>query len=105
MTAEFEAHDALWDDAVTIAEEAAEKANAQIQAQCALLGIPAQGGTCAALGWRSRGRGYGDSSRRAELRKLAETRLAALTKMAKTAIQAAALDIEEKLIMGGLELR
>ena len=40
MTAEFDARDALWSDAVTIAEEAAAKANAQIQARCAELGIP-----------------------------------------------------------------
>lgn len=40
MTAEFEARDALWADAVAIAEEAAAKANAQIQARCVELGIP-----------------------------------------------------------------
>lgn len=32
MTVEYEARDALWADAVAIAEEAAAKANAQIQA-------------------------------------------------------------------------
>jgi hypothetical protein len=40
ITAEYEARDALWTDAVAIAEEAAIKANGRIQARCAELGIP-----------------------------------------------------------------
>jgi hypothetical protein len=103
MTAEFEAHDALWADAVVIAEEAMVKANAQIAAQCAELGIPAKDAPGLELRWHARSSEFSNHSRRTELRKLAETRLAALTKTAKAAIQANALDNEELLIRSGLE--
>jgi hypothetical protein len=103
MTAEFEANDKLWNDAVVIAEQAAAKANAQIAAQCAELGVPPKEAPRLDLGWRSRGDSYGDRMRRRELEKLAAVRLAALTKEAKTRIQAAALDAEEQLVLGGLQ--
>jgi len=54
-TAEYEARDALWADAVAIAEECAAKANAQIQARCADLGIPSRHAPGVTLGWRPRG--------------------------------------------------
>jgi len=103
MTAEFAANDELWAEAVGIANEAAKLANAQIQARCAELGIPAQHAPGLELKWRSRSPEYLDKSRRAELAKLAAARLQALTKAAKTEIQAAALRVEEQLILGGLK--
>ncbi len=103
MTAQFQANDELWAEAVAIAKEAAERANAQIQARCAELGIPAKHAPGLELGWRSRSPEYADKSRRAELNKLAASRLQALTKTAKTEIQSAALNVEETLILGGLE--
>lgn len=103
LTAEFDAHDTLWADAVRAADEVTTKANAQIQAACADLGIPAKDAPALELGWRARNPEYANKSRRAELHKLAETRLAALTKTAKAAIQSAALDVEERLVMGGLQ--
>jgi hypothetical protein len=103
LTAEYEAHEALWADAVTLAEEVVGKANADIAAACMDLGIPAKHAPRISIGWQSRSPEYSNRGRRAELHKLAETRLAALTKTAKTAIQAAALDSEEALVMGGLE--
>jgi hypothetical protein len=103
LTAEFDAHDQLWADAVKAAEEAAAKANAQVQAACADLGIPAKDAPRLDLGWSARSPEYADRNRRAELRKLAEVRLAALTKTAKTAIRSAALDAEERLILDGLQ--
>src|SRR6476660_8722878 len=80
MTAEFEAHDKLWNDAVVIAEEAAAKANAQIKLACAELGIPATECPELELGWHKRGGSFSNSMRRSELEKLAKVRLAALTK-------------------------
>jgi hypothetical protein len=103
MTAEFEAHDKLWGDAVVIGEEAAAKANQQIALACAELGIPPKEAPGLELGWRARGGGYGSSMRRHELKELARTRLAALTKEAKTRIHAAALAAEEQLVLGGLQ--
>ena len=103
MTAEFEAHDRLWADAVVIAEEAMAKANAQIAAQCAELGIPAKDAPGLELRWHARSSEFSNRSRRAELRKMAEVRLAALTKTAKAAIQDRALEVETTLIVGALE--
>jgi hypothetical protein len=103
LTAEFDAHDEMWKDAVKVAQEAAARANAHIKAQCAQLGIPDNQSPQLDVSWRSRSPEFADSKRRNELRKLAEARLAALTKTAKTAIQSAALDAEERLILDGLE--
>jgi hypothetical protein len=103
VSAEYSARDALWADAVTITEDFARKANDQIRAQCADLGIPPQHAPELTMGFRRRSSEFSDSQRRAELTKLAEPKLAALTSMAKTQIQGAALDAEEKLVLGGLE--
>jgi hypothetical protein len=103
LTAEFDAHDALWAEAVTIAEEAAAKANSHIRAVCSDLGIPPSEAPQLALGWASRGPSYSDKQRRAELYKLAETRLAAATKAAKAGIGDRLLDVETELLAGQLE--
>jgi hypothetical protein len=88
ITAEYEARDALWADAAALAEHYAAKANAQIQARCADLGIPSKHAPGLELCWRRRSGDFVDSKRRAELFKLAEARLAALTETAKTVINA-----------------
>ena len=103
MTAEFQANDELWAEAVAIAKEAAERANAQIAARCAELGISAKDAPALGLTWRPRSPEYVDKSRRAELHKLAVTRLQAMTKAAKTEIQSKAIEVEGSLILGGLE--
>ena len=103
LTAEFEANDALWDEFVTVAQKEVDKANAHIRAICVGLGIPAKHAPAMLTGWMSRSPQYSDRSRRSELVKLAETRLAALTKTAKTAIQDALLEVETELVAGGLE--
>jgi hypothetical protein len=103
ITAEFEAGDALWADAVAIAEEYAAKANAQIQARCAELGIPPKDAPGLGLGWHPRSSSFENANRRGELRQLAEKRLTALTETAKVAINGAALRAEEALVIGGLQ--
>lgn len=103
LTAEFSKRDELWAEAVTIAEEAARKANDQIVARCADLGIPASQAPMLQTGWAARSRSFEDPKRRAELRKLAAAKLAALTKQAKTMIDARALDAETALLVGGLQ--
>jgi len=105
LTAEFERHDALWAEAIILAEEATAKANAHIREQCAALGIPPKEAPQLHGVWSSRGPSYSDRCRRAELRKLAETRAAALTKMGKTTIQRWLVDEEKRLLEGGLTSR
>jgi hypothetical protein len=103
MNAEFEAQDKLWDEAVAIANETAVKTNEQICARCSELGIPGQYAPMVEMAFHRRSPELSGAIRRGELRELAEERLKALTKTAKTKINRAALDIEEQLIIGGLE--
>lgn len=103
MSAEFSAQDKLWAAAVAIAKDAAAKANDLIRAQCIDLGIEAKYAPGLEIGWRSRSGSFTDSQRRAELRKLAETRLAALTQAAKTEIDRACLRTQTELVRDGLE--
>jgi hypothetical protein len=101
LTAEFDAHDRLWADAVVIAEEAAANQCAYSGGVCG-SGHTAEGCAGVGVGLALPQFGLRSKSRRAELRKLGETKLAALTKVAKTEIQGAALDTEEQLVIGGL---
>jgi hypothetical protein len=103
MAAEFDRHDTLWAEAVVLAEEALAKANAHIRGQCASLGIPADDAPRLHSLWSSRSPRFALRSDRAELRRLAVTRLVALTKMAKTQISEQQVDIETKLRAGALE--
>jgi hypothetical protein len=103
MTAEFEARDELWAEATVIAEEACAKANEQIAAQCGLLGIPARHAPKLTLHWSSQSSEFRDRTRRGELRKLAEKRLAALTSTAKLEIDRKLLATETALIAPSLE--
>ena len=103
LTAEYQARDALWNDAVVIAEEAAAKANEQIRLRCAELGIPADHAPGLDVAWHKRGAGLSDRARREELRELAQARVSALTATAKTIARAQVLDIEEKIVLGALE--
>jgi hypothetical protein len=103
MTVEFQARDELWAEATAIAEEAASKANELIVARCVDLGIHAKHAPRVELGWSRRSSSFSDPHRRGELRKLAQTKLAALTSTAKTMIDGRLLDTETALITGGLE--
>jgi hypothetical protein len=103
IAAEFAARDELWAEAVAIAEEAAVKANGQIAAQCALLGIAAKHAPGLELRWRSRSSELADSGRRSEVCKLAEKRLAALTAAARLEIDRRLLATETALIAPSLE--
>jgi hypothetical protein len=103
MAAEFEARDEMWADAVTIAEEAALKANEQIVARCAELGIPAKHAPKLQMAWSARSSSFRDPDRRGELRKVAQSRVNALTATAKTMVDAKVLETEERLVLGGLE--
>jgi hypothetical protein len=103
MAAQFEAEDELWAQAVVIAEKAAVQANERIAEQCALLGIPPQHAPGLELRWRARSQEFTSGGRRAELRKLAQARLAALTAAAKSAIDNQALAAETTLVAGSLE--
>ena len=103
ITAEYSARDQMWSEAMSIARDCVAKVNDQIRAACLDIGVPVNQAPEVELGWRSRTPDFESPSRRAELRKRATTKLAALTKTAKTAIGNAAGVAEERLILGGLE--
>jgi hypothetical protein len=63
LTAEYEARDQMWAEAVAIAEEAALKANDLIVARCADLGIPASHAPRLEMGWRRRSPSLADPAR------------------------------------------
>lgn len=103
MAAEFLAQDEAWAGATAMAQEACRRANEQIKAECALRGIPARQAPKLCLNWQSRSEEFIGGSRRDELRRVAQSRLTALTASAKTAIDEQLLEIETTLIAGGLE--
>ena len=103
LTAEFEARDELWADVVAIAKEAAHEANKIIVDRCKDLGIPKKYAPSLETYWLARSSPLTDPKRRAELRKLAQAKLTALTTTAKTMIDAQTLNIETELLAGGLD--
>jgi hypothetical protein len=103
ITAEFDAQDELWADAVLIAEVVSGKANEQIAARCAEVGIPEKHAPRLELGWRSRSPHFENPQRRAELVKLAQTKLTALTATTKVIIDRKLLETETALVADSLE--
>jgi hypothetical protein len=103
MTAEFDSRDELWAQAIATAEQAARDANELIFARCAELGVPKKYAPTVSTYFLRRSPDFVDPARRAELRKLAQTKLKGLTATAKTMIDQKALDAETALIAGGLK--
>jgi hypothetical protein len=83
------------------AEAAADEVGKRLAEHCEELGIPARFAPSLSLYWHGRGENA-IRDRRAELRTVVRTRLDALEKRAKTAIDAACLETEERLIADGL---
>lgn len=94
-------HDA-WADITSHAEELVKQADKEIAQRCREMGIRPQFRPQLVLQWDGRGENA-SRDRRAELRKAAQTRIAALGKEAKTAIDARTAEVLTELIAGGLE--
>ena len=77
-------------------------ANEKIAAECAAIGMWSPSAPRLSLSWHSRWETHAPG-RRAELRKLAATRLAALTATAESALDEWAVATETALIADGLE--
>lgn len=98
----FKADDFRWAEAVKVAERQVEEANAVIDRHCDDAGIPENFRPY--IGSYFSGRGDNASlRRRAELRRVLETRVAALEKEAFTEIERRSLDIQTELMAGGLD--
>jgi hypothetical protein len=103
LSAEYSARDEMWAAAVEIAQQAAVKANAEIQRACLDLGVPAKHAPRLTYGWYGQSPEYSDRGRREQAQRLAKVKVDALTKTAKQMIDAEALKAEEALVVGGLE--
>jgi hypothetical protein len=94
--------DSVWKEAMRVADEAVSHAQRVIADRCEELGIPASFAPGLNLYWHGRGENA-IKDRRAELTKVAYTRIEALAKDAKLKIGLAASEIRVQLLSGSLE--
>jgi hypothetical protein len=93
--------DATWKAARADANEAIEAAQRTIAERCAELGIPKWAQPGLNLYWWKRGENA-SKERRAELRKVAQTRADALVKAAKARIERDSVEFQGQLLAGAL---
>ncbi len=91
----------LWAEITSEAEQAITAAHEKLAARCRELGIPEEFRPSLHLGWRGRGENA-FADRRAELRRKAQTRIAAVGKAAKAQIERAEADVLIELLAAGL---
>lgn len=110
MLAEFEqsvtklhswATDDVWNAAVGAAVAAAKKANEEIDARAAELGIPSEFRPSLTYSWNRRGESE-LGTRRTELRRLAQAEITALEKVARVQIEQASVQAQTEVIANGL---
>jgi len=94
--------DATWRRAHEAAAQAVKEAEQDVARRCEALGIPKQFAPGLSLLWYSRGENA-VAARRAELRKVAVTRLDAMEKAAKAQIDKRSLEVQTELLAGGLD--
>lgn len=111
MLAEFDAQsaaiysfdqDETWAKAMQEAEKAVSDANKAVASRCQELGIPKEFAPSVAVGWMERGQNA-VASRRAELRRMAKSRIAAIEKETLTKIERLSLIAQTEVIANGLE--
>src|SRR5262249_52149763 len=94
--------DATWKKATVAAEAAVAKAQVQIKARCRGLGIPERFAPFLELEWHHRGYENSVECRRRELRKMAQTRVAAIEAKAIVQIELLCLKAQEQIALAGL---
>jgi hypothetical protein len=94
--------DEVWAEAARLAKGVVDKAQEQIKARCREIGIPDRFAPGLELGWRNRGYDNILAKRRAELRRMAVTAIAAQEQKAKTKIGLSCLEAQEKIALAGL---
>lgn len=110
LLADFEHHmasiyhydqDDIWKEANALAKKAAIEAQTMVAERCKELGIPKEFAPGISAGWHSQGENA-VASRRAELRRVAKTKIDVLEKTAKTEIEKHTIEAESALILDGL---
>jgi hypothetical protein len=94
--------DETWERAVKDCEPVVRKAQEQIAARCRELGIPRQFAPDVSLHWRARGYDNAVEKRRAELRRMAQTQVAAIESKAIVQIEMSCLEAQTQLATAGL---
>jgi hypothetical protein len=93
--------DETWKAATEAASTAVEIAQQTIAARCGELGIPARFAPHVEFSWRGRGENA-IKARRDELRKVAQSRIAAIEKSACTKIEMLSLEAQSQILAHGL---
>jgi hypothetical protein len=93
--------DEIWSKAAEAAEREIKKAQAQVAARCRELGIPDRFGPNLSLNWRHRGYDNLIGRRKDELRRMAQTQIAAIEQKAVVEIETSCLDAQTKLAVAG----
>ncbi len=101
LAARYEREADVWEDLIRVAEETVEKADAELAERCRVLGIPERFRPQFATSWYGRGENA-SKERRAELRKVAQTRIEALAAQARVTIETTVLDGLTMLTESGL---
>jgi hypothetical protein len=102
LSAKYAFGDELWAEITRKAGEAVKVADEQIARICRERGVPESFRPSLHLGWYDRGENAA-AERRAELRKLAQRKVAAAASAAVTAIEARGAEVLTALIAGGLQ--
>jgi hypothetical protein len=92
--------DEVWQQATKAAEAVVAKAQAQVHARCRELKIPDRFAPRLELDWHCRG--YEVESRRKELRRMAQTQVAAIEQKAVVEIELSCLKAQEQLALASL---
>jgi len=102
LATRFKIDDAAWANLTGAAEQAVKDADAELARRCRTLGIPEEFRPRIDFSWYSRGENA-SKERRAELRKVAQTRIDAMAQKARGAIETRELDGLAMLAAGALE--
>jgi hypothetical protein len=94
--------DETWKAAAEAANKAVAEAQAIIAERCQELGIPKEFAPGLSCAWYGRGQNA-CKTRRAELRKMAGTRIAAIEKAARTEIERMSLEAQTAIVAHGLQ--
>lgn len=94
--------DAVWQQAADVVEGEVAKANKLIAAQCRKLGIPRRFAPSIGTHWHVRGFDNSTKERRAELRRVAQSRIAALEQAAIVNIERDAVNAATEIAANGM---
>ena len=102
MATIYRADDERWARVTQAVKQVEREANAELQRICEAEGIKEDYAPSFYSGLHGPSRERADKDRRAELRKVAQTRVKADAKAAKESIEAASGVVQEQLLVGGL---